>query len=149
MARALTAVGAALVIVIGLLALAVYLTRDEEGFAVDNLLAEDITRAIGTAQDRGEDVDLGELAEFEWDEVVIAERDATRDQISDELGHEWRGDLRFRTGDLLIFVNDGRATRFADYRGDGRFEDVERPFARFSRDAAVFTVRSLVIRPRR
>jgi hypothetical protein len=149
MARALTAVGAALVLLIAVLGLAVYLTRDEEGFAVDNLLAEDITRAIGTAEELGQDVDLAEVADFEWDEVVIAERDATTDEISRELGHEWRGDLRFRTGDLLIFVRDGRATRFADYRGEGRFEGIERPFARFARDEAVFTVRALVIRPRR
>src|SRR5687767_5596106 len=148
MARALTAVGAALVLLIALLGLAVYLTGDEEGFAVDNLLAEDITRAVGTAEDRDEDVDLAAVADFEWDEVVIAERDATKAEISRELGHEWRGDLRFRTGDLLIFLRDGRATRFADYRGDGRFEGIERPFARFDRDDAVFTVRSLVIRPR-
>ena len=149
MARALTAVGAALVLLIAALGLAVYLSRDEEGFAVDNLLSEAITREIGTAEDRGEDVDLAEVADFEWDEVVIAERDVTKAEISRELGHEWRGDLRFRTGDLLIFVRDGRATRFADYRGEGRFEGLDRPFARFGRDDAVFTVRALVIRPRR
>ena len=149
MARALTAVGAALVLLIAALGLAVYLSRDEEGFAVDNLLSEAITREIGTAEDRGEDVDLAEVADFEWDEVVIAERDVTKAEISRELGHEWRGDLRFRTGDLLIFVRDGRATRFADYRGEGRFEGLDRPFARFGRDEAVFTVRALVIRPRR
>ena len=148
MARALLVVGAALVLMIAGLGLAVYLTRDEEGFAVDNLLAEDITRAIGTAEDRGEDVDLAAVADdFDWDEVIVAERDASKAEISRELGHEWRGDLRFRTNDLLIFVNDGRATRFADYRGDGRFE-VPRPFARLAREDAVFTVRSLVIRPR-
>jgi len=146
--RALIAVGAVLVVLIALLALAVSLTRDEEGFAVDNLLSEEITRAVGTAEERGEDVDLAALTDFEWDEVVIAERDVTHDEISRELGREWRGDLRFRTGDLLIFVRDGRATRFADYRGDGRFEGVERPFARLARDDAVFTVRALVIRPR-
>ena len=149
MARALTAVGAALVLLIAALGLAVYLSRDEEGFAVDNLLSEAITREIGTAEDRGEDVDLAEVADFEWDKVVIAERDVTKAEISRELGHQWRGDLRFRTGDLLIFVRDGRATRFADYRGEGRFEGLDRPFARFGRDDAVFTVRALVIRPRR
>jgi len=149
MARALTAVGAALVLAIAGLGLAVYLTRDEEGFAVDNLLSEEITRAIGTAEDRGGEVDLAAVADFEWDEVVIAERDVAREEISRELGRDWRGDLKFRTGDLLIFLNDGRATRFADYRGEGRFEAVERPFARLARADAVFSVRSLVIRPRR
>ena len=59
MARALTAVGALLVLCLLVLGLVVYLSRDEDSIAVDNLLAEDITRAIGTAEDRGEDVDLG------------------------------------------------------------------------------------------
>jgi hypothetical protein len=147
MARALTAVGGLLVLCLLILGLAVYLGRDEDTIAVDNLLAEDITRAIGTAEERGEDVDLGEVADFEWDEVVLAERDATRAQISRELGFAWKGDLQFRTGDLLIFLRDGELARFADYRGEGRFEDVERPFDRFERGAAVFRVRALVIRP--
>ena len=147
MARALTAVGGLLVLCLLILGLAVYLGRDEDTIAVDNLLAEDITRAIGTAEERGEDVDLGEVADFEWDEVVLAERDATRAQISRELGFAWKGDLQFRTGDLLIFLRDGELARFADYRGEGRFEDVERPFDRFERSAAVFRVRALVIRP--
>ena len=146
MARALTAVGGLLVLCLLILGLAVYLGRDEDTIAVDNLLAEDITRAIGTAEGRGEDVDLGEVADFEWDEVVLAERDATRAQISRELGFAWKGDLQFRTGDLLIFLRDGELARFADYRGEGRFEDVERPFDRFERGAAVFRVRALVIR---
>ncbi len=38
--------------------------------------------------------------------------------------------------------------RFADYRGEGHFEGVKRPIARIDRDDAVFSVRSLVIRPR-
>jgi hypothetical protein len=147
MARALTAVGALLVLCLLILGLAVYLGRDEDTIAVDNLLAEDISRAIGTAEDRGEDVDLGEVADFEWDEVVLAARDTTRAQVSRELGFAWKGDLQFRTGDLLIFLHDGELARFADYRGDGRFEGVERPFARFDRADAVFRVRSLVIRP--
>jgi hypothetical protein len=148
MARALTAVGALLVLCLLILGLAVYLGRDEDTIAVDNLLAEDISRAIGTAEDRGEDVDLGRIADFPWDEVVLAERDATRAEISSELGTEWNGDLQFRTGDLLIFLRDGKLARFADYRGEGHFEGVDRPFPRFDRDAAVFRVRGLVIRPR-
>ena len=147
MARALTAVGALLILCLLILGLAVYLGRDEDTIAVDNLLAEDISRAIGTAEERGEDVDLGEVADFEWDEVVLAERDTTRAQVSRELGFAWKGDLQFRTGDLLIFLRDGELARFADYRGDGRFEGVERPFARFAREDAVFRVRALVIRP--
>jgi hypothetical protein len=148
MTRALTAVGALLAVCLLILGLAVYLGRDEDKVAVDNLLAEDITRAIGTAESRGADVDLGRIANFEWDELVIAPRDATRAQITSELGRPWNGDLEFRTGDILIFLRDGELARFADYRGEGRFEDVERPFARFERDAAVLRVRALVIRPR-
>ena len=148
MARALTAVGALLAMAVLGLALAVYLGREEGTIAVDNLLSEDITRAIGTAEDRGEDVDLGRIAKFDWDEVVLAERDATRGEISSELGTEWNGDLQFRTGDLLIFLRDGKLARFADYRGEGHFEGVDRPFARFDREEAVFSVRGLVIRPR-
>jgi len=148
MARALTAVGALLVVLILGLGLLIYVNRDEDRIAVDNLLAEDITRAIGTAEDRGEDVDLGRLAKFEWDEVLLAERDTPRADISRELGYEWKGDLEFRTGDLLIFLDRGRVARFADYRGEGRFEGVRRPLDRIERDAAVFRVRDLVIRPR-
>jgi len=147
MARALTAVGALLVVLILGLGLLIYLNRDEDRIAVDNLLAEDISRAIGTAEDRGEDVDLGRLARFEWDEVVLAERDASRAQISRELGYEWKGDLEFRTGDLLIFLRARQVARFADYRGEGRFEGVRRPIDRFDRADAVFRVRDLVIRP--
>ena len=139
--------GAALLLGFAILGVAVYLTREEESVAVDNLLAEDISRAIGTAEDRGEDVDLGRIADFPWDEVVLAERDATRAEISSELGTEWNGDLQFRTGDLLIFLRAGKLARFADYRGDGHFEGVDRPFARFDREDAVFRVRGLVIRP--
>jgi hypothetical protein len=147
MARALTAVGAALALALLVLGLVIYVNRDENGIAVDNLLAEDVTRAIGTAEDRGEDVDLGRIANFEWDELVIAERDATRAQLTRELGFPWEGDLEFRTGDILIFLRKGELARFADYRGEGRFEGIDRPFAHFDRDAAVFRVRGLVIRP--
>ena len=146
--RALTAVGAALVLALLVLGTVIYVNRDEDGIAVDNLLAEDISRAIGTAEDRGADVDLGRVANFEWDELVIAPRDATRAQLTRELGFPWEGELEFRTGDILIFLRDGKLARFADYRGEGRFEGIDRPFARFARDDAVFRVRSLAIRPR-
>jgi hypothetical protein len=148
MARALTAVGALLVLCLLILGVAVYLGRDEDKVAVDNLLAEDISRAIGTAEDRGVDVDLRQVADFKWDEMVLADRAATRAQISRELGRPWKGDLQFGTGDLMIFLRDGKLARFADYRGEGRFEGVKRPFQRFRRDEAVFRVRNLVIRPR-
>jgi hypothetical protein len=148
MARALAAVGALLVLAFLGLGLVVYLNRDEDRIGLDPLLAEDITRAIGTAEDRGEDVDLGRVAKFAWDEVVLADRDVTPAQISRELGRKWKGDIGLSQGDLLIFLRDGEVARFADYRGQGRFVGVRRPFARFRRDEAVFRVRALVIRPR-
>ena len=130
MARALTAVGAALALAILVLGLVVYLNRDEDAIAVDNLLAESVTREIGTAE-RGEDVDLSDVTDFDWDEVLIANRDATREDISRAAGATGRATSQFRTGELLIFLRDGTSTRFADYRGEGRFEGLERPVARW------------------
>ena len=149
MARALTAVGALLALALLGLGLAVYLGRDEGTIAVDNLLAENITRAIGTAEERGVDVDLRTVAKFKWDELVVADRDVTRARLSRELGKPWKGDLQFGTGDLLIFLRGGAVARFADYRGEGRFEGIPRPIARLKPSAAVFRVRNLVIRPLR
>ena len=45
MGRVLTVVGAALVLLLAGLALAVYLSRDEDNVAIDNLLAERFSRA--------------------------------------------------------------------------------------------------------
>ena len=148
MARALVAVGAALVFLLLVLGAVIYVNRDEDAIAVDNLLAESISREIGTAEQRGADtVALADVTDFEWDHVLLAEHDASREAISDALGAEWKGDVAFGTGDLLIFVRRGHVARYADYRGEGRFAGVKRPVARFDRDDAVFSVRDLVIRP--
>ena len=147
MSRALAAIGALLALACIVLGAAVYLTRSEGRIAVDNLLAEDISRAFGTAEERNAEVDLGRVAEFEWDERLLVRRGTSREAISRELGREWKGDVGFQTGDLLIFLDGGEPARFADYRGEGRFVGVARPFARFRRDAAVFRVDDLVIRP--
>ena len=150
MARALTAVGAALALALLVLGLVVYLDRDEDALAVDNLLAESITREIGTVEQRNEDtIVLADVTDFGWDEVLVASPDATREDITEALGSEWKGELEFRAGELLVFLRDGHAVRFADYRGEGRFEGFDEPVARFSRDGAVFSVRDLVIRPQR
>ncbi len=61
MTKALTAVGAALALALLVLGLVIYLNREEDAIAVDNLLAESITREIGTAEQRGEDVDLSDV----------------------------------------------------------------------------------------
>ena len=93
MARALTAVGAALAFALLVLGLVVYLSRDEDAIAVDNLLAEDITREIATAEQRGGDVDLSDL-----DRLRVGPR-ADRGE-----GRAARGDLRARS------ARRGRAT---------------------------------------
>ena len=150
MARALTAVGAALALALLVLGLVVYLNRDEDAIAVDNLLAENISREIGTAEQRGADaVDLADVTDFKWDHVLVAERSASRAAISKALGAPWKGDVAFGTGDVLIFVRGKHVARYADYRGEGRFEGVPRLVARFAHDDAVFSVRDLVIRPKR
>jgi hypothetical protein len=56
--------------------------------------------------------------------------------------------MGFGEGELLLFVRDGAVVRFADYRGAGRFEGFERPFATLPRGRATLHVRSLVITPR-
>ena len=148
MARALAAVGAALVFLLLVLGAVIYVNRDEDAIAVDNLLAESISREIGTAEQRGDDtVALADVTDFEWDHVLLAEHDASREAISEALGAEWEGDVAFGTGDLLIFVRRGHVARYADYRGEGRFAGVRRPVERFDRDDAVLSVRGLVIRP--
>ena len=81
--------------------------------------------------------------------MLLAEHGASRAAISKALGAPWKGDVAFGTGDLLIFVRRGHVARYADYRGEGRFDGVPRPVARFAHDDAVFSVRDLVIRPKR
>jgi len=148
MARALTAVGVALALFVAGLGLAVFLTRDEDNIQVDNLLAERFTRDV--ALSRGEPVDLREIAPFDWDRVLIVEHETPRAEISEKLGYEWTGTLGFQTNDLLILLDrDGKVARFFDYRGEGRFAGIDRPFAELPRNEAVFRVRDLVITPER
>jgi hypothetical protein len=148
MARALTAVGVALALLVAGLALAVFLTRDEDNIQVDNLLAERFTRDVALA--RGGEVDLGRIASFDWDRVLIVAQDTPREEISERLGYEWTGTLGFQTGDLLILLDSGgQVKRFFDYRGEGRFAGVDRPFEELPRNRAVFRVRDLVITPAR
>jgi hypothetical protein len=150
MGRALTGVGIALVLLIGGLGLAVFVTRDEDYVQVDNLLAERLTRAIALAEsETGGTVDLATLAPFAWDRVLLVEHGTSAAEISRRIGHEWRGRIGFQTGDLFLFVLGDRVVRFADYRGDGRFDGFRRPFAELPRDRAVLRVRRLVITPAR
>jgi hypothetical protein len=145
MGRALTAVGVALVLIMGGLGLAVFVTRDEDNIGVDNILSEQLTRAFSTR----ERVDLADprLTPFEWDRVLVVARGTPRDAISERLGYEWTGLVGFDTGELLIFLRDGEVARFADYRGSARFEGLDEPFAELPRSDAAFDVRDLVISP--
>ena len=95
MARALAAVGAALVFLLLVLGAVIYVNRDEDAIAVDNLLAENISREIGTAEQRGADVDLTDVTDFKWDHVLIVARSAGRAAISKALGAPWKGCLLY------------------------------------------------------
>ena len=150
MARALIAVGAALALLIGGLALAVYLTRDEDNIQVDNLLSERFTREVATASAEGTELDLGQVAPFDWERVMVIAPGTPDAEISRALGYEWTGVLGFETGEKLILLDrDGKVARFFDYRGEGRFTGVQTPIAEIARDDAVFTVRNLEIAPKR
>ena len=146
MTKALVAVGGALVLCIaGLIAVAVLLSPEKQSIAVDNLLAEDFSRAVA----RGGELHLDRVAKgFEWDRVLIVARGTDRSEISKRVGSEFTGEVNFQTGDLLVFLDGSRVARFADYRGEGRFEGFERPIAEVARPDAVFAVDGLVIRPR-
>jgi hypothetical protein len=138
MGRVLALVAGALVLCIAALGLAVYFTRDEDNIQADNILAEQFTLEVA----RGGEIDLRELAPFEWDRVLLVAPGTPRDAISRRLGREWTGIDTVDGGDLLIFLSDGEVVRFADYRGRGRFEGFQRPFAELPR---VLHVRNLVI----
>jgi hypothetical protein len=148
MTRALTAVGAALLLCFAILGAAVYLTRTEDRIAVDNLLAEDVSKAIGTAEEEtGGRVDLRTVARFGWDEVLLVAPGTPRPAISRELGYEWKGDVNFGVSETLIFLERGRVERFVDYRGEGVFDGFERPIDRIPRSRPVLRVRNLVVSP--
>ena len=149
MQRALIAVGTALALLIGGLALAVYLTRDEDNVQVDNLLSERFTREVAAASTNGTDVDLAAVAPFEWARVLVIEPGTSDAEISRALGYEWTGVLGFETGEKLILLDrDGKVARFFDYRGEGRFTGLETPIAELARADAVFRVRRLEITPK-
>jgi hypothetical protein len=149
MTRALVAVGAALALFIGGLALAVFLTRDEDNVQVDNLLSERFTREVATASAEGTDLVLAEIAPSAWARVLIVAPGTPDAEISEALGYEWTGVLGFETGEKLILLDrDGRVERFFDYRGDGRFSGIRTPIAELARADAVFRVDRLEITPK-
>jgi hypothetical protein len=148
MGRALVAVGALLALCFAILGIAVYVTREEDRVAVDQILAEEISRQLALADGKPDPVELDVVTDFAWDELVIVAEDTAREDIDAELGFAFKGDLAYdaESQDLFIFVFNGRLARFADYRGRLRFEGIERPFARFTPRDAVFRVRGGTIR---
>jgi hypothetical protein len=143
----LVVVGAALALGVAILGVVVFVTRDEDNIQVDNLLAERFTREVALAEARGEDVDLRRLAPFAWDRVLIVAPGTPREAISRRLGRDWTGTIGFQTSELLILLDRGEVARFLDYRGEGRFAGIRRPFEELPRERAVFRVRGLVITP--
>jgi hypothetical protein len=150
MGRALAAVGAALVICLGIFGGVVYLTAEEDTVAVDAVLAERITRAVAMAEQRGEDVDLARLAPFAWDRVVIYPPGTPKHLVDAEVGFDFKGDLQYtaESSEVFVFVDNGQLARFADYRGRRSFEGLDRPIDQLPRERAVFVVRDGVARPR-
>jgi hypothetical protein len=142
MGRALIAVGALLAVAFAVLVVVVAATRDEDRVAVDDLLALELTRAVG----QGGEVDLRDLAGGDWDRVLVAAPGAPREAVSAELGSEFKGDLPFGSaGPLLVFAAGDALVRFADYRGRATFEGFERPVDALPRADAVLRVRDGVV----
>lgn len=149
MGRALLAVGTLLVLLIVVLIVSVVLTQEEETYAVDNLLAENLGREIATAENDNRRVDIAAITDFEWDTLLIVAEDTPRARLDEALGATFEGNLNYdvESSELFVFLRDGELVRFADYRGLGRFAGLERPIARLTPEEAVFEVRDLVARP--
>jgi hypothetical protein len=149
MTRVLVVIGGALVLCFVILGAVVYFTRDEDTVAVDAVLAERLTRAVAEAEQRGEDVSLARLTSFPWDRVVVFKPRTPKAVVDRALGFEFEGDLPYdaESSEVFAFVDGARLARFADYRGRGVFEGLERPVDELTPEQAVFEVRDLVARP--
>ena len=146
MGRALTAVGALLAVGLGALVLVVFATRDEDRVAVDNVLALELTRAIGEGE--GGEVDLRRLAGFRWDRVLVVAPGTSREAVSEALGSSYQGELPFGSrGQVFVFAHGDALARFADYRGRATFTGFERPLDSLARGRAVLSVRDGVVSP--
>src|SRR5687767_7073235 len=118
MTRALFAVGALLAVAFLILGVVVFSTRTEDRIAADNVLAENLTRAIQLAeeQNRGE-LDLVRVAPFAWDRVLVMAPGTARSAVSKALGSEYKGDLPFgSSGQVFVFARGDQVARIADYR---------------------------------
>jgi hypothetical protein len=144
MARALGAVGALLAVAFGVLLLVVFATREEDRVAVDDILALELTRAVGSS----DGVDLRRLARGDWDRVLVVAPGTPRARISEALGSEFNGDLPFgSTGPVLVFAAGDSLVRFADYRGRATFDGFEEPIDELPRADALLEVGDGVVEP--
>jgi hypothetical protein len=149
MTRALVAVGALLAVAFAIFGLVVFLTRSEDRIAADNVLAENLTRAIQLAEEEGSsEVDLARVAPFAWDRVLVMAPGTARPAVSEALGSEYKGDLPFGSrGQVFVFARGSAVARIADYRGRATFTGFERPLDVLPRDGALLRVRNLVVSP--
>ncbi len=146
MARALIAIGALLAVAFAVLAVVVLATREEDRVAVDDLLALELTRAIGEGE--GGEVDLRALADFRWDRVLVVAPGTSREAVSEALGSDYKGDLPFgSSGQVFVFADGDALARFADYRGRATFTGFERPLQALARDEAVLRVEQGEVSP--
>jgi hypothetical protein len=152
MGRILGLVAGGLALCVAVLIVAVVLTRAPNRPQSDILVSENFTKAVTTSQDPVNGthgvVRLEDVAPFAWDRVLLVAPRTSRAAISRRLGRTWTGIDTIDGGEVLIFLRGGKVVRFADYRGNGRFAGLPRPFAELPRARAVFVVRDLVIRPR-
>jgi hypothetical protein len=149
MSRALVAVGALLALTFLILGVVVFATRDEDRITADNLLSENLTRAIQLADEENDgEVNLRTIAGFPWDRVLILAPGAPRDDVSAALGGDYNGQLPFGSrGQVFVFARGNEVARIADYRGRGTFTGFERPLAELPRADAVLRVNNLVVAP--
>ena len=146
MARALIAIGALLAVAFAVLAVVVFATREEDRVAVDDILALELTRAIGEGE--GGEVDLRALADFRWDRVLVVAPGTSREAVSEALGSDYKGDLPFgSSGQVFVFADGDALARFADYRGRATFTGFERPLDVVPRVRALLRVRDGVVSP--
>lgn len=151
MGKALLAVGTFLSICFLIFGGVVYFTRREDVIAVDSSLSEAFSRAIAEAPQTGGTVDLRTLTDFDFDRVLFFPPGTPKAAVSRELGFAFKGELRYtaESSQILVFTNNGRFVRFADYRGRDRFTGLSVPFDYLTANDAVFKVRDGVVRPAR
>jgi hypothetical protein len=66
---------------------------------------------------QGRDVDLAQVAPFDWDRVLIVEPGTPRRRSRERLGYEWTGTLGFETGEKLILLDATGRSRASSTTG--------------------------------